>query len=78
MQAVLTGALRGMADVWPATAIFLIAFWLIMVPLGYWLSVVQNGGAAGLVQGILAGCVTAAALLSWRFQRRSKRAIGRL
>jgi MATE family multidrug resistance protein len=67
LQAVLMGSLRGIADVWPASAMFFVAFWLVMMPLGYYLGVIQNGGAQGLVTAIFAGCVTAAVLLSIRF-----------
>jgi len=68
LQAVLMGALRGVADVWPASAMFFVAFWLVMIPLGYYLGVVLERGATGLVTAIFAGCVTAAVLLSIRFQ----------
>lgn len=72
IQAVLMGALRGIADVWPATLLYLIAFWLVMLPLGYWLGVVQHGGAAGLMQGVAFGCAIAALLLAVRFYRASR------
>ena len=68
VQAVLMGSLRGIADVWPASAMFFIAFWLVMIPLGYLLGVVWGGGAHGLVKAIFAGCITAAVLLAMRFQ----------
>lgn len=73
MQAVLMGALRGMADVWPATVMFFISFWLVMIPAGYVLGVLWNGGALGLVQAIILGCVTAVILLAIRFHIASKR-----
>ena len=75
LQAVLMGALRGVADVWPATLMFFIAFWLVMIPLGYLLGVAWGGGAPGLVKAIFAGCVTAAGLLAIRFHIVSKRAV---
>ena len=75
LQAVLMGALRGVADVWPATILYLIAFWLVMVPLAYLLGVYWQGGAVGLVQGIALGCVVAAILLALRFHWVSVRAV---
>ena len=41
VQAVLMGALRGSADVWPATALYFISFWLVMVPCGYYLGITR-------------------------------------
>jgi MATE family multidrug resistance protein len=73
LQAVLMGSLRGMADVWPATLLFFVAFWLVMIPAGYLLGVSWGGGAVGLVQAIMLGCITAAVLLALRFHRVSKR-----
>lgn len=65
-QAVLTGALRGHSDVWPPAALFIIAFWGIMVPTGYWLGV-KTYGATGLMSAIGIGCLVAAGLLAARF-----------
>jgi MATE family multidrug resistance protein len=73
VQAVLMGSLRGMADVWWATLLFFIAFWLVMIPAGYIIGVSLGGGAVGLIQAILLGCVTAAVLLALRFHKVSKR-----
>jgi MATE family multidrug resistance protein len=73
MQAVLMGSLRGMAEVWPATLLFFIAFWLVMIPAGYFLGVSRGGGAVGLIQAIMLGCFTAAVLLALRFHYVSKR-----
>ena len=74
-QAVLMGALRGMADVWPATLLFFIAFWLVMMPAGYLFGVRWGGGAEGLVLAMLVGCMTAALLLTLRFIQVSQRPI---
>jgi MATE family multidrug resistance protein len=76
-QAVLMGALRGTADVWPATGLYLISFWLVMVPIGYYLGVVRGGGAPALMQAIAIGCVLATSLLAWRFHAVSRRAVAR-
>ncbi|MCH9670948.1 MAG: MATE family efflux transporter [Gammaproteobacteria bacterium] len=69
VQTVCIGALRGLSDVWTPTLLFLVSFWGVMVPAGYWLGVVAGHGAAGLMGGIAAGCVAAALCLLVRFQR---------
>ncbi len=74
-QAVLIGALRGTGDVWPATGLYFLSFWLVMVPLGHYLGVVRGGGAPALMQSIFIGCVLASLLLGWRFHVVSRRAV---
>ena len=78
VQGVLGGALRGAADVWPATVLYVIAFWFIMVPLGYYLGVMRLGGAAGLMIAVLAGVIVATMMLGLRFHFVSRRAVGRI
>ena len=78
IQGVLGGALRGAADVWPATVLYVIAFWFIMVPLGYYLGVVRLGGAPALMIAVLAGVIVAALMLGLRFHFVSRRAVGRI
>ena len=77
MHGVLMGALRGASDVWPATLLYIVAFWLVMVPLGYWLGVLQAMGAFGLMTSVAVGATVAALLLGWRFRVVSARAIRR-
>ena len=55
MQAVLMGALRGVADVWVPPGLQLIAWWCITVPVGYVLAFVVGIGVDGLMWGILGG-----------------------
>ncbi len=78
IQGVLSGALRGAADVWPATLLYVIAFWCIMVPLGYYLGVTQHGGATGLMTAVLVGVIVATAMLGLRFHLVSGRDPGRI
>lgn len=78
IQGVLGGALRGAADVWPATLLYVIAFWFIMVPLGYYLGVVRHGGASGLMTSVLVGVIIASLMLGLRFHVISGRAPGRI
>ncbi len=76
-QGVLMGALRGTADVWPAAALYLFSFWVVMAPLGYHLGVRLEGGAPALMAAVFVGCVTAVLLLAARFHVVSGRAVAR-
>ena len=77
MQAVLMGALRGVADVWVPPGLQLISWWCITVPIGYTLAFVVGIGVEGLMWGILAGALSAAVLLSGRFLAVARRPIAR-
>jgi len=77
MQAVLMGALRGTADVWPATGLYLLSFWMVMVPCGYYLGVIRGGGAPALMQATIIGAALASLLLGWRFHAVSRRTIAK-
>ena len=68
LQVVLVGCLRGLSDVWPATGLFLAAFWGTMVPSAWWLGVHLELGAPGLVASVGIGCIAAVALLALRFR----------
>ena len=69
LQGVLMGALRGAGDVWPATALYCIAFWGVMVPAGYVMGVVHGGGAPALTAAVFLGTLAASLLLGLRFRR---------
>ena len=77
MQAVLMGALRGIADVWVPPGLQLISWWCITVPIGYVLAFVVGIGVDGLMWGILAGALSASTLLSGRFLVMARRPIAR-
>ncbi len=77
MQAVLMGALRGIADVWVPPGLQLISWWCITVPIGYVLAFVVGIGVDGLMWGILAGALSASILLSGRFLVMARRPIAR-
>ena len=77
VQGVLMGALRGASDVWPATFLYIFSFWVVMVPIGYWLGVLQGLGAPGLMVAVVVGATVAALLLGWRFRVVSARAVRR-
>ena len=74
-QAVLMGALRGIADVWVPPGLQLISWWAVTVPIGYVLAFVVGIGTDGLMWGILAGALCASVLLSGRFVAVSRRPI---
>jgi MATE family multidrug resistance protein len=76
LQGVLMGALRGAGDVWPATALYCVAFWGVMVPAGYLLGVTLGGGAPALVVAIFLGTVCASVLLGLRFRSVCRRLAG--
>ncbi len=66
-QGALMGALRGASDLWPATGLFLLSFWGLMIPAGYLLGVQWGWGAPGLVAATGLGCLAASLALGWRF-----------
>ena len=68
VQGVLMGALRGAGDVWPATLLYLIAFWGVMIPAGYYLGVARAGGAPALMGAVFIGTLVAVVLLGFRFR----------
>lgn len=74
-QAVMLGALRGAGDVLFPTLFHLISFWVVAVPLAWFLGLHQEMGVRGLFLGMSAGLITAAVLLSLRFHIVSRREI---
>lgn len=69
IQAMSNGALRGLKDTkWPMI-ITVTAYWLVGMPMGYYLGFIEKRGAPGLWIGLICGLSTAAILLTWRFWR---------
>jgi MATE family multidrug resistance protein len=68
-QVISVGALRGLHDVRVPTVITFIAYWVISLPLGYWLAFHTPMGAIGLWIGLAVGLGCACLLLGWRFHR---------
>ncbi len=64
----MANALRGRGEIWAPSVMHLIAFFGVMVPLGWFLSHRLGLGTLGLFQAIFAATVVALALLAWRFQ----------
>ncbi|NII11973.1 MATE family efflux transporter [Oleiagrimonas sp. C23AA] len=69
IQAVSNGALRGLKDTRVPMLITAFAYWLVGMPVGWWLSFHAHLGARGMWIGLIAGLSMAAVLLFARFYR---------
>ena len=72
-QVVCIGALRGLQDVKVPSIFIFIAYWVIGLPLGYWLGFKMNYGASGIWMGLLIGLTLTAAAMFFRFHQLSKK-----
>ncbi len=75
MQVVGINALRGMKDVNKPAGIALVAYWLITVPLAWWLGFETDLGAKGIWYGLAIGLFTAAITFTLRFEILTRREI---
>jgi MATE family multidrug resistance protein len=66
IQIVSAGILRGVADVWWPFVLNFIAFWVLSLPFGWWLTFRQDAGPRGLWWGLVAGLTVASVLLTVR------------
>ncbi len=73
VQVVSLGALRGMGDIKIPTVITLVAYWVLALPIGYYLGIELELGAVGIWYGLLIGLTVAAILLFYRFYRLTRR-----
>ena len=71
-QVVGLGILRGMGDVNIPTFITFLAYWVIGLPLGYFLGITLKWGVAGVWYGLVLGLMVSAILLFARFKKFSK------
>ncbi len=76
-QAVLMGALRGMADVWLPPVMQFVSWWGVAVPVAYVLAFHAGLGTPGLMWGFLAGALVSCSSLALRFSLVSRRAVWR-
>ncbi len=67
-QVVCIAALRGLHDVKLPSALIFIAYWIIGLPLGYWLGFMMDNGAQGIWLGLLIGLTLTAMAMLWRFR----------
>ncbi|GLQ92719.1 MATE family efflux transporter [Dyella acidisoli] len=73
IQVASNGALRGLKDTRVPMAITLFAYWMVGMPVGWWLAFHLGLGARGIWMGLIAGLSMAALLLFVRFWRSSYR-----
>lgn len=73
VQAVTTGALRGTGDTRTPFICHLIAYWLIGLPLGYYLCFYRNWGAPGLWTGLCLALILIGSALLIFWQRTVRR-----
>ncbi|MBN8554402.1 MAG: MATE family efflux transporter [Deltaproteobacteria bacterium] len=73
IQGVCVGALRGLSDVKIPTIVSFFAYWVLSLPLGYYLGFHLNYGAIGLWTGLAIGLAVSAVLLTIRFHIISKK-----
>ncbi len=72
IQAVSLGLLRGLQDVKFPTAITIFSYWVVGLPLSYYLGIYLHIGAVGVWIGLTASLICSAILLSWRFYAKAK------
>src|SRR5260221_3993918 len=73
VQVVCLGALRGLHDVKIPSLFIFIAYWIIGLPLGYWLAFKMNLGAVGVWTGLLIGLTLTAGAMGLRFHILSRK-----
>ncbi|MBV6653118.1 MAG: MATE family efflux transporter, partial [Mameliella sp.] len=73
VQAIGVGLLRGIQDVKVPTLFVLLAYWVIGIPIGYWLAFILGMDIAGIWIGLVLGLSASAILLTLRFLRLTKR-----
>jgi MATE family multidrug resistance protein len=71
-QVICVGALRGLSDVRVPTAITFVAYWVVSLPLGYFLAFHTQLGPIGLWLGLAAGLGLSALLLSLRLHQKTR------
>ena len=69
IQVASNGALRGLKDTRVPMAITFFAYWVIGMPVGWWLAFHRGMGARGMWMGLIAGLSVAAVMLFVRFWR---------
>lgn len=67
-QVVFLGALRGLQDVWVPSLICFISYWVIGLPISYYLGIMIDYGAPGIWIGLLVGLSVSALLMYVRYR----------
>ena len=78
LQVVAAQALRARGDVWLPTAMHLVSYGAIMIPLGWWLAHPGGLGLHGIIWGIIVASFVSAGLLLGRFAWLARRPLGPL
>lgn len=68
-QSITSGLLRGIKDVKVPTFFILVAYWVIGLPFGYYLTFIRKMGAVGIWIGFITGLTVSALFLLLRFKR---------
>ncbi len=71
-QSIAVGLLRGIKDVKLPTIFVAVAYWIIGIPVGYFLSFKMNMGPSGIWLGFVTGLTASSILLNTRFLKKSK------
>lgn len=69
-QVICIAALRGLQDVRIPSVLIFIAYWIIALPMGYWLTFKMGWGPEGVWAGLLAGLTLTACAMFYRLQNR--------
>ncbi len=72
-QVVCAGALRGLQDVKVPSLLIFVAYWIIGLPLGYWLAFKAGYGGVGIWWGLLIGLTLTAIAMLIRFDKLTKK-----
>jgi MATE family multidrug resistance protein len=75
IQVVTLAALRGMQDVKIPMFITFVAYWIIGLPVSYYLSMYSDYGSSGIWIGLLAGLTASAIMCFIRFNSLSKKLV---
>jgi MATE family multidrug resistance protein len=75
IQVCATGALRGLKDTHVPMLYNLVAYWVVGMSLGYYLTFAAGLGPAGMWIGMIAGLTVGAVLLTGRFLRKTTRLV---
>ncbi len=70
-QAIGVGLLRGIKDVHVPTAFVALAYWVIGIPVGYYLAFKLQMGASGIWLGFVTGLTASSLLLNFRFLKKT-------
>jgi len=74
-QICLSNSIRAAADPWSPTYLNFASFFLVMIPIGYFLGIVQERGVVGLYEGMILGTLASVVLLGARWIWLCRRAI---